>query len=81
MEEHIFFECEHVIQFWVLFQSWLLTKQIILQPLNWMSIKVGVQLEEKDLDFMVKNLITLGKHFIHRCKLLKVKPHISGWKE
>lgn len=78
--EHIFFECEHVLDFWLAFRSWMLTKQITLQQLNWMSIKVGVQLKEKNLDFLANNLIILGKHYIHRCKFLKVKPHINGWK-
>lgn len=78
--EHIFFECEHVLEFWLAFRSWMLTKQITLQQLNWMSVKVRVQLKEKNLDFLVNNLIILGKHYIHRCKFLKVKPHINGWK-
>lgn len=54
--------------------------QIILHPLNWMSIKVGVKLEEKNLDFLVSNLTRLGKHFIHRCEYLNVKPHVNWLK-
>lgn len=45
-----------------------------------MSIKIGVKLKEKNLDFLVNNLIALGKQFIHRCRYLKVKPHVIGWK-
>lgn len=78
--EHIFFDCDFVIDFWLSVRSWLLTKQIPLQHLNWMSIKVGVQLKEKNVDFLINNLIMLGKHYIHRCKFLKLKPHFIGWK-
>lgn len=78
--EHIFFQCEPVQEFWFLFQSWLQSKGIVLHPINVMSIKAGVFMEEKSLDFLLNNLIVLAKHFIHRCKYLKVKPHINGWK-
>ena len=53
--EHIFFQCEHVLEFgwnWLAFRSWMLTKQITFQQLNWMSIKVGVQLKEKNLGLL-----------------------------
>ncbi len=37
-------------------------------------------MKDKNLDFLINNLIILCKHFIDRCKFLKVKPHFSGWK-
>ncbi len=49
-------------------------------PLTVLSIKVGVLLKDKNLDFLINNLIILCKHFIDRCKFLKVKPHFSGRK-
>lgn len=30
--EHIFFKCEHAQEFYISFQSWLLIKQITMQP-------------------------------------------------
>ncbi len=49
-------------------------------PLTVLSIKVRVLLKDKNLDFLINNLIILCKHFIDRCKFLKVKPHFSGRK-
>lgn len=78
--QNMFFQCELVQTFWLEFQNWLHSKHISIQPLTVISIKVGVLLKEKILDFLINNLITLCKYYIHRCKYLKVKPHFSGWK-
>ncbi len=48
--------------------------------LNETSIKVGVFINYINLEFLINNLIVLGKHFIHRCKYLKVKPHFTRWR-
>ncbi len=37
-------------------------------------------MKEKNLDFLINNLILFGKHFIHGCKYLKVKQRINVWK-
>ncbi len=71
--ERIFFQCEPVEEFWMLFESWLQSKKIQLHPLSMMSIKNGVLLKKKNRNLLINNLI-------HRCKYLKVKPHINGWK-
>ena len=48
-------------EFWLSFHSWLQSKVILMQPLNVMSIKTGVLMKEKKWDFLVNNLILLGK--------------------
>ncbi len=68
----MFFQCELVQNFWIEFQNWLHSKHISIHPLNVVSIKVGVLLKDKNVDFLINNLIILCKHFIHRCKYLKV---------
>ncbi len=78
--EDMFFQCELVQNFWLEFQNWLHFKQISIHPLTVVSIKVGVLLTYKNIDFLINNLIILCKNFIHRCKYLKVKPHFSRWK-
>ncbi len=65
--------------FWIEFQNWLHSKHISIHPLTVDSIKVGVLLKDKNIDFLINNLIILCKHFMHRCEYLKAKPHFSGW--
>lgn len=78
--EHLFYYCKHVYEFWTAFQSLLYSKNIKVHPLNMCLIKTGVMLKEKNLEFLVNNLILLAIHYIHKCKYAKTKPHINGWK-
>ena len=75
--EHVFFQLEPIVEFWLSFQHWLQSKGILLQPLN---EKAGIFLKDKNLEFLIINLIVQCKQFIYRCKYLKVKPHINSWK-
>lgn len=60
--DHMFLKCESVQTFWLEFQNWLHFKQISIHPLTVISVKVGVLLKEKILDFLINNLITLCKY-------------------
>ena len=54
---HIYFQCESVQEFRVSFQSWLQSKDILLHPLNVVSVNNGILMEEKNLDSLENNLI------------------------
>ncbi len=78
--EHLFFQCKIVNDLWLAFQEWLSSKNITIKPLTVMLVKTGVFMEEKNVEFLVNNLMLIGKHFTHKCKYIKVKPHIERWK-
>lgn len=78
--EHIFFECVYVKEFCLSVLNWLCSKQITLDPLTWLDVKVGVNSKENDTDFRVNNIIVLCKCFIHRCKYFKIRPQMIGLK-
>jgi len=51
--EHIFFQCEFVNEFWLSFQNWIQSKDILIHPLNMTSIKVGVFINDKNIEFLI----------------------------
>lgn len=77
--DHMFFHCTLLQDFWTAFQGWIQSKNISIDPLNVTSIMIGIFLKDKNLEFLVNILIVLAKHYIHKCKYLKVRPHFVGW--
>lgn len=60
---------------------WISLSVDVRLPLSVLSVKFGVLLKDKNLDFLINNWIILCKHFIlHRYKFLKIKPHFSRWR-
>ena len=72
-DEHLFFACTYSKIFWDSFCVWI-AHNLDTICLSYNDIKLGVTMQNKNYEYIVNNLILLGKFFIHKCKFGSVKP-------
>lgn len=66
--ERVFFPCEFVREFLASISEFQ-SEDVSRHHLN--TVKVGVFLNDRNLEFLMNYLIVLGEHFIHRRKYFK----------
>ncbi len=55
----------------------LWTDMIRLEPFSQKDIIYGLIMDNNEWDFLVNNILILGKFYIHKCKYMKVKPRFN----
>lgn len=58
----------------------LRSKIAFLAPFTLESIKFGISLKEKDVEFLVNSFIILAKYDIHKCKWSKRQPCLDAFR-
>ena len=71
--KHLLFYCDTTKDFWRAFSSWLSNQNVSLNTLTFENILFGVFNNNEDF-IILNHLILLGKFFIYKCKLNKIKP-------
>ena len=71
--DHLFFQCVFTEALWTDIHDWLHTK-ILLEPFLHKDILYGFVSENKEYDFLINNVLILGKFHIHKCKYRVVTP-------
>lgn len=80
-QKHLFYDCNLVNTFWSEFHYWLLSKKSYDIPsFNYNIIQFGCINKNKQIQFVISNLIILGKFFIHKCRFMKVNPNFIFFK-
>ena len=74
--EHLLFYCDTTKDFWRAFSSWLSNQNVSLDTLTFENILFGVFNNNEDF-IILNHLILLGKFFIYKCKLNKIKPILT----
>jgi len=74
--EHLLFYCDTTKDFWRAFSSWLSNQNVSLDTLTFENILFGVFNNNEDF-IILNHLILLGKFFIYKCKLNKIKPTLT----
>lgn len=74
--EHLFFHCTFTDALWSDIHDWL-QSSIPLVPFVKNDIIYGIILQNKDLDFLLNNILILCKFYIHKCKYKIINPVFS----
>lgn len=76
--EHLFYQCMFTEALWTDIHDWLHT-EIRLEPFSQKDIIYGLVMDNNECDFLVNNIVILGKFYIHKCKFMKVKPRFISF--
>ncbi|KAF7643665.1 hypothetical protein LDENG_00235560, partial [Lucifuga dentata] len=72
--DHFFFECIHSKTLWQDIHDWLHPNIFDLHDFTKENIIFGLSVINKKDEFLINNIVILGKFYIHKSKYMKVKP-------
>lgn len=73
----IYFSNVCILKLWLDVREWLFPKILHLESFSQKDIIYGLVTDNYKDDFLVNNILILGKFFIHKSKYMKVKPRFG----